>query len=90
MIKEKKRKEEFTLFSDHNGRLLRRQPGAVKNNVSHIKADSPDKYSTNIKGHKMLQDNAAYALMHDYSGFWFLPCWSLAQPAGQGFSICSC
>jgi len=28
MIKEKKRKEEFTLFSDHNGSLLRRQPGA--------------------------------------------------------------
>jgi len=24
----KKRKEKFTLFSDHNGSLLRRQPGA--------------------------------------------------------------
>jgi len=27
--KEKKRKEKFTLFSDHNGSLLRRQPGAM-------------------------------------------------------------
>jgi len=26
---EKKRKEKFTLFSDHNGSLLRRQPGAM-------------------------------------------------------------
>ncbi len=25
----KKRKENFTLFSDHNGSLLRRQPGAM-------------------------------------------------------------
>ena len=25
----KKRKEQFTLFSDHNGSLLRRQPGAM-------------------------------------------------------------
>jgi len=28
-IQEKKRKEKFTLFSDHNGSLLRRQPGAM-------------------------------------------------------------
>ncbi len=27
--KEKKRKEKFTLFSDHTGSLLRRQPGAM-------------------------------------------------------------
>ena len=27
--KEKKRKEKFTLFSDHDGSLLRRQPGAL-------------------------------------------------------------
>ncbi len=26
---EKKSKEKFTLFSDHNGSLLRRQPGAM-------------------------------------------------------------
>ena len=26
---EKKRKKKFTLFSDHNGTLLRRQPGAM-------------------------------------------------------------
>ncbi len=28
-IEEKKRKEKSTLFSDHNGSLLRRQPGAM-------------------------------------------------------------
>ncbi len=28
--KEKKRKEKFTLFSNHNGSLLRRQPGVGK------------------------------------------------------------
>jgi len=27
--KKRKRKEKFTLFSDHNGSLLRRQPGAM-------------------------------------------------------------
>jgi len=30
---EKKSKEKFTLFSDHNGSLLRRQPGAM--NIGH-------------------------------------------------------
>ena len=28
-LKKRKRKEKFTLFSDHNGSLLRRQPGAL-------------------------------------------------------------
>ena len=28
-VREKKRKEKFMLFSDHNGSLLRRQPGAM-------------------------------------------------------------
>jgi len=31
--KRKKRKEKFTLFSDHNGSLLRRQPGEICQNM---------------------------------------------------------
>ena len=33
---EKKRKEKFTLFSDHNGSLQRRQPGADVVGASHV------------------------------------------------------
>ena len=35
----KKRKEKFTLFSDHNGSLLRRQPGAWQNITKHVCQD---------------------------------------------------
>ena len=42
----KKRKEKFTLFSDQNGSLLRRQPGA---SLVHIIADSIDYMTANLE-----------------------------------------